>query len=265
MDKNGNFFPNRSSNHKTTLEVVMKKNRTTIFIIAASLLLLAACAPAAVVSPSANNAPVRQISVVGVGQVYATPDIAYINVGVRSTADTVGDALEQNNAQARVIKDTLMAEGVAEEDIQTSSFNVYPQSDYDFQGAITRTYFVVENTVYVTVRDLTNLGRVLDAVANSGANNIYGISFDLQDKTPAQADARALAVDSARTQAQQLADLTGVQIGEIISITTFYSYPMQYYGYGMGGGGAAPVAAEVPIAAGQMQVNSEVTIVFAIK
>jgi hypothetical protein len=117
----------------------------------------------------------------------------------------------------------------------------------------------------VTVRDLTNLGRVLDAVANSGANNIYGINFDLQDKTPAQADARALAVDSARTQAQQLADLTGVQLGEIISITTFYSYPMQYYGYGMGGGGAAPVAAEVPIAAGQMQVNSEVTFVFAIK
>ena len=243
----------------------MQTKRILIFISVAMALLLGACAPAAVVSPAAADTPVRQLSVVGVGQVYATPDIAYINVGVRSQADTVAAALEQNNTQARAIKDTLMGEGVAEEDIQTSSFNVYPQSEYDFQGNITRTFYVVENTVYVTVRDLNALGTVLDAVATSGANTIYGINFDLQDKAPAQSDARALAVESARTQAQELADLTGVELGEITSITTFYSYPMQYYGYGMGGGGAAPMASTVPIAAGQMQVNSEVTIVFAIK
>ncbi len=246
----------------------MQTRRTLIFISAAMALLLGACAPAAVVSPAtaANPAPARQLSVVGVGQVYATPDIAYINVGVRSQADTVAEAIEQNNTQARAINETLMGGGVAEEDIQTSSFNVYPQSEYDFQGNITRTFYVVENTVYVTVRDLNALGTVLDAVTTSGANTIYGINFDLQDKTPAQSDARALAVESARTQAQELADLTGVELGEITSITTFYSYPMQYYGYGMGGGGgAAPMASSVPITAGQMQVNSEVTIVFAIK
>jgi len=230
---------------------------------------LTACAPAAVVrgpSSSAPLAPTAQISVMGVGQVYVTPDIAYINVGVRSTADTVAEALEQNNAQAQIIKDTLMEQGVEEKDIQTSSFNVYPQSDYDFQGTITRTYFAVENNVYVTVRELKNLGITLDAVARSGANNIYGITFDVQDKSEAQSTTRELAVASARQQAEELAQAAGVQLGEIISISTTTSYPAPYYDYrgGMGGGGAE-YAQAVPIASGQMQITSEVNVTFAIE
>lgn len=258
----------------------MKSNKLLIGISFVVLAALAACntaadagggkpnqvpqAPAAQVP--AQQAPVPQVSVVGSGLVYVTPDIAYINVGVRSQADTVAEALELNNAQAKAIKETLMAKGVAEKDIQTSSFNVYPQSDYDFQGAITRTYFTVENNVYVTVRKLDSLGIVLDAVAKSGANNIYGITFDVQDKTNAQSKARTMAVDSARMQAQELAAAAGVELGDILSISTFSSYPQPYYGYGMGGGGAeAAFSQAVPIAAGQMQINAEVTMVFRIK
>jgi len=227
---------------------------------------LAACAPAAAGgSPAAGEAS-PQISVVGVGQVYVTPDFATINVGVRSQADSVAEALEQNNAQSNAIKDTLMAQGVDEQDIQTASFNVYPQSDYDFQGIITRTYFSVENNVFVTVRDLGQLGATLDAVAKSGANNIYGISFDVQDKSEAQSITRELAVASARKQAQELAEAAGVQLGEIVSISTYSSYPMPYYDYGMGlGGGAASYTEAVPIASGQMQITSEVNMVFTIK
>ena len=243
-----------------------------ILIVSAVLLVstLTACAPAVVSGPSSNvqsvpAAPAAQISVVGVGQVYVTPDIAYINVGVRSTADTVAEALEQNNAQAQTIKETLMEQGVDEKDIQTSSFNVYPQSDYDFQGTITRTYYAVENNVYVTVRELNNLGTTLDAVARGGANNIYGISFDVQDKSEAQTTTRELAIESARQQAEELAKAAGVALGEIISISTYTSYPTPYYDYGMGGGGGAAGIQAVPIASGQMQITSQVTVVYAIK
>ncbi len=244
----------------------MKSNKLLIGVSLVLLAALAACAPAAVAGGGSTNEPVPQISVVGSGLVFVTPDIAYINVGVRSQADTVAEALELNNAQANAIKETLMGQGVEEKDIQTSSFNVYPQSDYDFQGAITRTYFSVENNVYVTVRNLDSLGKTLDAVAKSGANNIYGITFDVQDKTEAQSIARTMAVDSARTQAQELAAAAGVELGDIFSVSSFSSYAQPYYGYGVGGGGGgAAYAQEVPIAAGQMQVNAEVTMVFRIK
>ena len=244
----------------------MKVKKNFVFLSALALLLLSACAPASATSQALANEAKRQISVNGVGQVYVAPDIAYINVGVRSQADTVSEALEQNKAQAQAIKETLVSAGIEEKDIQTSSFNVYPQSEYDYQGTITGTFFVVENNVFVTVRELNSLGEVLDAVAKSGANNIYGISFDLQDKTSAQSQARALAVESARSQAQELAELAGVELGEILSISTSYSYPTPYYGYGMGvGGGGAAVESAVPIAAGQMQISADVTIIFEIQ
>jgi len=244
----------------------MKVKKNFIFLSALALLLLSACAPASATTQALANGAKRQISVNGVGRVYVAPDIAYINVGVRSQADTVSEALEQNKTQAQAIKETLVSAGIEEKDIQTSSFNVYPQTEYDYQGTITGTFFVVENNVFVTVRELNSLGEVLDAVAKSGANNIYGISFDLQDKTSAQSQARALAVESARSQAQELAELAGVELGEILSISTSYSYPMPYYGYGMGvGGGGAAVESAVPIAAGQMQISADVTIIFEIQ
>ena len=233
-----------------------------VIALAASMV---ACAPAVVAGGVASGEPAPQISVVGVGQVYVTPDIAHINVGVRSTADTVAEALEQNNTQANAIKETLMAQGVDEKDIQTSSFNVYPQSDYDFQGVITRTYFAVENNVLVTVRELEDLGAILDAVAASGANNIYGVTFDVQDKSEAQSTTRELAVASARQQAEELAQAAGLQLGEIISISTYTSYPTPYYDYGIGGGRMeSAYASAVPIASGQMQITSEVTMTFKV-
>jgi len=227
------------------------------------LLALAACAPTAVGAAGTSEATSRQITVNGIGQVYVAPDIAYINVGVRSLAETVADALEQNNAQARTIKDALVAQGVDEKDIQTSSFNVYPQPEYDFQGQITRNLYAVENTVYLTVRDLQNLGTLLDVVAENGANNIYGITFDLQDKSEAQKTARQMAVDAGRAQAQELANMAGVKLGKLTSISSFSSYPAPYYGYGMGGGGGAMAYdASVPIASGQIQIYSEASMIF---
>ena len=242
-------------------------NKKTGLIITALVLLLgmAACAPAAQVSSNAASIT-PQMSVTGSGVVYVVPDIAYINVGVRSQGDTVADAMAANNVQAQAIKDTLVGQGVDEMDIQTTSFNVYPQSDYDYQGVITHTYFSVENNVYVTVRSLDNLGAILDAVADSGANTIYGINFDVVDKTAAQTSARQLAVDSAKTQAQELADAAGVTLGEIQFISSSYSYPNVYSGYGMGGGGAAYAMSDsVPIASGQITVSADVTITFGIK
>ena len=241
----------------------MRTKNVLLLIPAVIVSLLVACAPAANILESDGADTKAQITVTGSGRVFAAPDIAYINVGVRSQANTVADALAQNKQQAQAIKDVLVAAGTAEEDIQTTSFNVYPQSDYDYQGTVTRTYFSVENTVYVTVRNLDALGATLDAVARSGANNIYGINFDVSNKTEAQQTAQSLAVDSAKLQAKDLADATGLTLGDLISISTASVSYDPYYGYGMGGGGAAYEA--VPISSGQIPINSSVTLVFEIK
>lgn len=240
----------------------MKKNLQLIIVLTVFSVLLVSCAGGG--TPVDENADQAVITVTGTGQVFVIPDVANISVGVRTKGDTVSEAIALNNDQAQAIKNTLMAEGVAENDIQTSNFNVYQQSDYDFQGNPTSIYYSVENTVYVIVRQIENLGNILDAVGRSGANNIYGVNFDVEDKSEAQTNARALAVQSAQAQALELANAAGVEMGELISISSGATTTSpNYYGYGVGGGGA--MAESVPISSGQLPVNAQVTLTFAIK
>ncbi len=205
----------------------------------------------------------RLIAVNGVGKVYLVPDIAYVYIGVHSQADNVAAALSQNNTQAQAITSTLKELNIASEDIQTTAFNVYPQQTYGPNGEVTGTIYVVENQVYVKVRDLQNLGSMLDAVVRSGANNITGITFDVQDHASAEAEARKLAIEDAKSKATELANLAGVQLGELYGVNISSSgSPMPVYEAkgGVGGG-----AATVPVAAGQLMIEVDANLSYLIK
>ena len=242
----------------------MKKK--TIFIIGTLLIgavLLSACGlmEAQGVSPTSE----RYIRVSGSGEVAVVPDIAYINIGVHSEAEDVSSALEANNTQATELTEALKAEGIEAKDIQTTNFNVYPQTRYDNMGQPVGTSYVVDNTVYITVRDLTKLGKLLDSAISAGANNIYGISFDIADKETVLAQARELAIKDAEAKAQSVAEVAGVTLGQILSIdvsTPTYNQP--YFGYGMGGG-ASRVETSVPVSAGQIVVSYTATLNYAIE
>jgi len=206
----------------------MKKN---VYLFLASLMvvgLLSACVPGIGTSSPEN---VRSMSVSGNGRVTIVPDMATINIGVRTEEDSVTDALKGNTAQANAISKVLQNLGVEQEDIQTSNFNVYPTDRYDpMTGQIEGRYFVVENTVNVTVRDLSSLGEVLSAVVEAGANNIYGINFNVEDREAAIAEARDLAINDAKAKAQAIADSAGVKLGQLMSISVSNSNgPVAYF------------------------------------
>ncbi len=145
----------------------MKRNTFAILIGLLLITVLGACSPQAPIV-SANPAaadpyrPVPQMTANGQGVVYLTPDVAYVSIGVQTSADNVSAALNDNNAQASAIANTLKEMGVAEKDIQTSAFSVYPQQDYAPDGTPMAMKYVVNNTVYVTVRDLNNMGQLLE-------------------------------------------------------------------------------------------------------
>jgi len=237
--------------------------RFTVFGSMALIAILAtACATPAVTVNSPGVIP--QISVSGSGSVYVVPDIAYVYVGVRSNAATVAEALQANNQLAQDIKATLVALDIEEKDIQTSSFNVYPQQ-YDQYGQPTETFYVVENTVYVTVRDLDKLGTILDLVAKTGANSINGVYFDVADKSAALEQARKLAVEDGQKQAEQVAAAAGVTLGDLINISLISSGSSFYEGKGMGGGGLDIANAQVPVSTGQITISTDVTLVYELK
>ncbi len=229
------------------------------------MVLFSACSGVQTVNSSGDSVQ-KSITVTGTGVVKIVPDIAYINIGVTSQNENVTDAISENSSQAQAIKEKLVNLGIAEEDIQTSSFSVYPQSNYDYQGNITGTTFVVNNNVYVTVRDLSSMGELLGGITESGANSIYGISFDVQDKSDALTQSRALALEFARQQAEEVAEASGVELGDIITVSVS-SNDVPYIvsdSYGMGGGSYIS-AAKVPISAGNYVISSSVTVQYEIK
>ena len=242
----------------------MKKK--TMFIIGTLLVgavMLSACGliEAQGVSPTSE----RYIRVSGSGEVAVVPDIAYINIGVHSEAEDVSSALEANNTQATKLTEALQAEGIEAKDIQTTNFNVYPQTRYDNMGQPVGTSYVVDNSVYITVRDLTKLGKLLDSAISAGANNIYGISFDIADKETVLAQARELAIKDAEAKAKSVATVAGVTLGQILSIdVSTPTYTQPYFGYGMGGG-TSRVETSVPVSAGQIVVSYTATLNYAIE
>jgi hypothetical protein len=246
---------------KSFLEVKMSKKINLLFVSILILGALAACSPKALFTSPDNN---RTLSVNGIGRVAVVPNMATINVGVYSEAEVVTDALEANSAQANAISQVLQKMGVEEKDIQTSNFNIYPNDRWNpMTGEVEGRYFAVENTVNVTVRDLSTLGEVLNAVVEAGANSIYGISFNVDDRSAAIAEARDLAIVDAKVKAEAIAASAGVKLGEIISISVYEaSTPINFYD---SMGGMMAVEKDVPIAAGTLSVVMECNISYAIK
>ena len=225
---------------------------------------LTACGPS---TPSTitiqPQPPQRLITVTGTGMVTLTPDIAYISIGVHTQNASAKDAVTENNTQAQAVMATIKGFGVAEKDIQTTNFSIYPQQQYDTNGKLTGTVYNVDNTVYVTMRDLTKLGDLLDATVSSGANNINSIQFDVADKTGALSQARLAAVTDAHKQADELTKATNVSLGDVQTISYYDSTApinVQYAKADM----AVP-ASSVPVSAGSMQISTTVTIVYGLK
>jgi uncharacterized protein YggE len=251
------------------------RTKTYILITAlAALALLGVFATAAFAqteTPAAlaqeTKAATRTVSVNGSGKVILTPDIAYVTVGVQTISENASEAVSANNSSTQKVIDALKAAGIADKDLQTTNFSISPQQDYDPStgkptGKIT---YTVNNSVFVTVRDINNVGQVLDASIQAGANNIGGIQFDVWDKTQALSTARKSAVADARSKAEELAGAAGVTLGAVQTINEYTSggpVPM----YDMRAAVPAPAAAaSVPVQAGQMTLTVEVSIVYEIQ
>lgn len=227
----------------------------TKFIVSTSLflLLITACAPASGAASSQTNS----LSVTGQSQVSLVPNIAYVSIGVRVEASDVSEAVSQNASQAESVMQALEDAGIARSDMQTINFSVYSYDQRDFEGNPTGLTYSVENTVYVTVRDLSAMGDLLDSAVSAGANSIWGIQFDVDDKSAAVTQVRSLAMQDAKAQATQLAADAGVSLGDINNVSFSTGGGSFNSPYGVGGGGAAVLESTV-IIPGQITVSGSV-------
>lgn len=223
---------------------------------------------AAQVTEKVQYNPAQSITVVGQGSTRIKPDIARISIGVETLAETVKEAVQQNESQMTAILAALKASGIAEKDIQTTNYSIYferpPEMPVSTEPSTEKAkiQYRVSNMVNVTVRDLDKVGDVLDAVIEAGANNIWGVSFSLEDPKDAQAEARAKAIADAEARAKALAELSGVTLGPVLSVSEVI------------GGGVIPVPVAVaeraavagggPISPGELEITYQVQVSYFI-
>ena len=234
-----------------------------VFAVLAFALILSACGPTTINQEA--PAPARTLNVNGLGQANLTPAVAYIYIGVHTEGATASEAVEANKGQTSSLISSIKESGVDEKDIRTTNFSIWPSQQYGPDGTISGTVYMVDNTVYITVRELDGLGDLLDSAISAGANTINSIQFDVADKAQALKDARTKAVADAQAQAQELAEAAGVSLGEIQTIN-FYENSAYPVDMGKGGGGVAyDAASAVPIQPGQLTVSVNVNLTYSIK
>lgn len=210
-----------------------------------------------------SETELHTVTVNGEGRISLTPDMAAISVGVTTEDKEAAKAVKTNTTKANDVVAKLKEFGIAEKDIRTTNFTVYPRQQFDSSNKPTETTYVVENTVYVKVSNLDKVGEILDAVVKAGANTISNIQFDISDPSDAYDQALEAAVQDAYGKAQVAAKAAGVKLGPVHSIQTSLSSSGQV-SYARNLMAAAPAAPEVPVSPGQMDVVVNVTIVYLI-
>jgi len=154
-------------------------------------------------------------SVSGEGEITMIPDIAVVSAGVRAQSDTVTSAQEELNSTMNAIANAVKQLGINEKDIKTTRYSISPIYDYDTpERSITG--YEADATLSIKVRKLNNANQVIDAATANGANQVGGITFDVDDKTKAENQARELAVKDAKSKAEQAARTAGFTLGKII-------------------------------------------------
>lgn len=247
---------------------MFKYNKQTIISVLALLALaaiLVACNGSATAGAAAN--PVVSgggITVVGQGEAFGQPDQAQVQVGVETFAPQVSQATGENETTIQAIMDALAAQGIDAKDIQTINYNLWAEQIYGDQGPEGIAGYRVNNQVNVTIRDIDKVGDVLTAVTEAGANSIYGVYFSVADPAALEDEARAAAVADARTRAAALAELGGVELGDVQVISEVTGQPVTYP-MGLGGGLAMEQAAVPSISSGQLSYNVQVQVTFGIK
>ena len=160
----------------------------------------------------------RTISVTGKGTVHAEPDVATLNISIDVKDIDLGKATNEANAVITEVKSTLNFLGVAEEDIRTANFSVWPEQRYDLEGNPSVEGYRVNHVLRVTVNNIEIVGKVVTESINAGANGVNDIQYTFSDSTELERQARVEAMMDARAKAEQLAELAEVSIVGVKSI-----------------------------------------------
>jgi uncharacterized protein YggE len=180
------------------------------------------------------------ITIEGEGKVTATPDIATVDIGMFTEGKEITKIQIENSQKMNDLITKIKGLGIEAKDIQTTDYSINPQYDWPDGKRVFRGYRV-NQSVHVKIRDLNKIGDVLKLAGESGANEVSGVNFTIDDPEALKAQAREKALENAFNKILAIAQKTGVRLGKIMSYSEYVpGEPEPYYRSmpeaGVGGG-----------------------------
>ena len=200
----------------------------------------------------------------GHGEVYVSPDIAILQLGISAQRASVAEAQAEATTSMDKVMRALKNEGVADRDIQTQYFSIQQVTkwDQDKSEEIVIGYRV-SNLIVAKIREIGKTGSIIDSVVEAGGDltRIDHISFSIDDPSEYRIEARDKAMADAKARAEQLASLSGVTQGKPTYISESISYPVYSQPIKVTEEAVAPVT---PISPGEIKVSLDVQVVYTI-
>jgi uncharacterized protein len=194
--------------------------------------------------------------------VVAKPDRAEISVGVLTQAPTAQSASEQNARQSSQVLDAIRQALSKGGELKTTGYSISPEYQYANNRPIKITGYQANNTVLVTVNDLSLLGKVIDAATGSGANNINGVSFSLRDEEAVRSQALADAAVKARVNAEAMARALNLKVVSVLDAETTVTpivRPLTRAAFAMA------KEAPTPVEPGNLDIHASVTVTLEVQ
>lgn len=206
------------------------------------------------------------LTAVGNAEVRARPDLAVVRLGVQTEATTAAQAREQNAATVTRVIAAIRALGIAERQIETSTFQIYPVRRFDDpnrRGEPPIVGYRVVNIVSVRTENLNLVPRIIDVAVEAGANTVESIDFQLNDESAARQNALRQAVTEAAANARTMAQALGVRLVRVHQVQQGGvgvippPFPVRTL--------AAEAATPTPIFPGEVTVSASVTLTYVIQ
>lgn len=227
-------------------------------------ILLAAALPVLAMAQGRGERPMRPtVRASGDATVTVKPDQAKLYIGVVTQARTAAEAAAQNASRTTTVLEQLKRALGQEGEIKTTSYSVNPNYIYPQNGgqrAITG--YSANNTVLVTVNNLANIGKTIDAATQNGANEVNSIQFTLRDEQKARSEALAAAAVKAKANAEAMASALGLKVEGVLSAESGESVQPRFAPMPMM---ARAEASSTPVETGTLDIHATVTVTLLVQ
>lgn len=198
-----------SSTQKNVLSILV-----AVFVVSMSIAAMAVAKWG--FSRSRGDASGRGITVVDSAQVKVRPDTAFITFGVVNKDKSAKIAARTNAQKTSAVIEAIKHVGISKFDIKTVDYMLEPSMNWEKNPPIINGY-EASNLVRVRTKDIGKIADLIDAAIDAGANNVQGVSFDIEDKRKLRQRALTIAVKKAQGKAQAIADALGSKLGQATS------------------------------------------------